>query len=594
MHRSGRPTAGSTSSTGELFVTAAWQTTIAARGAVPADALLYIVHTDERAGLVATSARPARHCFVIAAFAACWARRHCAPTRSGGLAGDAFDDSVVDLESAGGTSPRRLAGRVRGGAHAVRVLAMFSLAEIAPVDYREPWDLGFDDRLAALERRPRRIAYLYDLADNSTFRYPRLQPGAGPQRVERRSLGRLLLRSRPAALRPHRRQRRPAGDVPTKYSDVINSIATQFRNRGRPVVYDIDDLVFDPVHAHLIARTIGHPLRDDATWSEWFGYVARCGTAMRLCDGCIATNDRLAAHIEAFLGKPVKLLQNFINREQLEVSDRVWAAKAALGFRGDGRIGLGYFSGTPTHRHDFAIAWPAIAAVMRARPAVELTVVGHIDIDAIDTDLQGRVRKLPFVDYVNLQRAIGEIDLNLVPLQNNVFAHCKSELKYFEAAIVGTPTIASPAHTLAARIADGVNGYLARAHEWEPVLLRAIDDLGAPERMARAARADAEARYAWDRRPRRRARSARLALTDAVARRYLGRASGDRDPARTTRRSRRRHNAGPCTPASRRPRSLPWPRSTPRPSSPFTTGTNPCSPSRRRARRACASRAVTS
>lgn len=377
---------------------------------------------------------------------------------------------------------------------------MFSLAEIAPVDYRDPWDLGIDDRIAALERSPRRIAYVYDVADNSTFRYRVYNPVQVLNGLsDAVSAGYFF-----AADRPHFAHVADSADLlvmcRTKYSDVINSIATQFRNRGKPVVYDIDDLVFDPAHAHLIARTIGHPLRDDATWSEWFGYVARCGTAMRLCDGCIATNDRLAAHIEAFLGKPVKVLQNFINREQLEVSDRVWVAKAALGFRGDGRIGLGYFSGTPTHRHDFAIAWRAIAAVMRARPAVELTVVGHIDIDAIDADLQARVRKLPFVDYVNLQRAIGEIDLNLVPLQNNAFTHCKSELKYFEAAIVGTPTVASPAPTFAARIEDGVNGYLARAHEWETVLLRAIDGLAEPERMARAARADAQARYAWDRR----------------------------------------------------------------------------------------------
>jgi glycosyltransferase involved in cell wall biosynthesis len=377
---------------------------------------------------------------------------------------------------------------------------MFDLGEIGPVAYRTPWDLGFDERLGALERSRRRIAYLYDVADDSTFRYRVYNPVQVVNGLsDTVSAGYFF-----AADRPHFGRIADSADLlvmcRTKYSDVVNSIATQFRNRGKPVVYDIDDLVFDPAYAHLVARTIGHPLRDDAGWSEWFGYVARCGTAMRLCDGCIATNDRLAAHIEAFLGKPVKVLQNFINREQLALSDRIWAAKAAQRFRGDGRIGLGYFSGTPTHRHDLAIAWRAIAAVMRSRPEVELTVVGHIDLDAVDADLQPRVRKQPFVDYVNLQRAIGEIDLNLVPLQNNVFTHCKSELKYFEAAIVGTPSIASPAHTIAARIADGVNGHLARAHEWETVLRRAIDALADPEPMARAARADAEAHYAWDRR----------------------------------------------------------------------------------------------
>ena len=218
---------------------------------------------------------------------------------------------------------------------------MFDLGGIEPVEYRTPWDLGFDERLGLLERSRRRIAYLYDVADNSTFRYRVYNPVQVVNGLsDTVSAGYFF-----AADRPHFARIADSADLlvmcRTKYSDVVNSIATQFRNRGKPVVYDIDDLVFDPAWAHLVARTIGHPLRDDAGWSEWFGYVARCGTAMRLCDGCIATNDRLAAHIETFLGKPVKVLQNFINREQLALSDRIWAAKAAQRFRGDCRVDLG-------------------------------------------------------------------------------------------------------------------------------------------------------------------------------------------------------------------------------------------------------------
>jgi hypothetical protein len=62
----------------------------------------------------------------------------------------------------------------------------------------------------------------------------------------------------------------------------------------------------------------------------------------------------------------------------------------------------------------------------------------------------------------------------VAPLQDNAFTHCKSELKYFEAAAVGTVTVASPTHAFAKAIQDGRNGYLAKSFEWTPKLSGAL------------------------------------------------------------------------------------------------------------------------
>ena len=58
----------------------------------------------------------------------------------------------------------------------------------------------------------------------------------------------------------------------------------------------------------------------------------------------------------------------------------------------------------------------------------------------------GRVVREPFVDFIELQRKIAEVDVNLVPLVNNEFSNCKSELKFYEASIVGTVTCAAPSN----------------------------------------------------------------------------------------------------------------------------------------------------
>jgi len=79
------------------------------------------------------------------------------------------------------------------------------------------------------------------------------------------------------------------------------------------------------------------------------------------------------------------------------------------------------------------------------------------------------------MDFLGLQRAIAEVSINISPVQHNVFAHSKSELKYFEAAVVNTPTVASPAPTFTHVIDHGTNGYLADAAEWPEVFRFALE-----------------------------------------------------------------------------------------------------------------------
>ena len=48
---------------------------------------------------------------------------------------------------------------------------MFALSEIPPVPYADPWDVPLQERLRTLASGRRRVAYFYERADNSTFRY---------------------------------------------------------------------------------------------------------------------------------------------------------------------------------------------------------------------------------------------------------------------------------------------------------------------------------------------------------------------------------------------------------------------------------------
>jgi glycosyltransferase involved in cell wall biosynthesis len=368
---------------------------------------------------------------------------------------------------------------------------------IAAIAYKEPWTEPFERRVRMLRRRGarRRVAYLYELPDTSTFRY----------RVH--NMIEVLSRTQPdvaAAWFTEAEIERLAELVGIcdalvicrfRYTHALNHLVTRAQNAGVVTAFDCDDLVFDSDYVHLILNTLDQKL-EAAAWDYWFAYIGRMGAALRLCERVIVTNDYLAGRVRRFApDKDVRVICNFLNQAQVELSRSIYEAKLATGWRRDSRLHLGYFSGTPTHNRDFAIAAGAIADLMDEDPRITLRLVGFMDPDSMLARHAHRIDRRPLQDFLNLQRLMGEVELNLVPLQTNEFTHCKSELKYFEAAVAGTLTVASPGFTFVRAIQDGVNGYLALSHQWGEALRRAIGQMERYPEMAERALARVRAAY---------------------------------------------------------------------------------------------------
>lgn len=368
-------------------------------------------------------------------------------------------------------------------------------AQLAPVVYQDPWMATFAERKATLLSGEPRIAYYYTRPDTSTFRYRVFnmiealryaEPGAsaawlttddGARALEVLDEIDLLVVCR------------------ALYSPHVGALIARAKNLGKRVLYDIDDLVFDDRYTHLVMETLAQPVEEESL-QAWFGWVARAGCTMGLCDGVITTNAYLAEKIRAFSGLPTYTVPNFLNRAQIELSSRILSAKLHSEWARDGYLDIGYFSGTPTHTRDFALIEPALAALLESNPAVRLRIVGFPPQTERLAPFAHRIETLPLQDFLNLQRVIGEVEINVVPLQDNEFANCKSELKYFEAAIVGTVTIATPTFAYREAIDDGRTGYLATTPQWADILRDRVAALDEARAVAERAAADALERYA--------------------------------------------------------------------------------------------------
>jgi glycosyltransferase involved in cell wall biosynthesis len=134
----------------------------------------------------------------------------------------------------------------------------------------------------------------------------------------------------------------------------------------------------------------------------------------------------------------------------------------------DGKVVIGYASGTPTHNRDFALIAPVLQELLHIHTEIELRIIGHLDLEPGWKMFHDRIQRYASVPWQELPVWLGQIDLNLAPLvEKNPFSQSKSEIKYLEAGLVGVPTLASRIGSYVGAIVNGENGLLAtEPQEW--------------------------------------------------------------------------------------------------------------------------------
>lgn len=262
----------------------------------------------------------------------------------------------------------------------------------------------------------------------------------------------------------------------TKWSFEYEEMIHKAKAKKIPVLYDADDLIFNADYLPLLTNTLNVPIvanefqANELHYNFWFADIARNQAMARLADGYIATNPFLQAKFEEAFQKPCGIIENFLNQEQIAYSARCCQRKEKR--LSSKPFTIGYFSGTPSHINDFQNVALELADFLEDHDDVRLQVVGFMEFSQELQPLinEGRILFTPLVDFLSLQRLTAQVDVSIVPLLDNEFTNCKSELKFFEASIVDTLTIASPTYTYAHSIQHGKTGYLCQAGEWYATL----------------------------------------------------------------------------------------------------------------------------
>ncbi|MFS3136581.1 glycosyltransferase [Gluconacetobacter sacchari] len=278
-----------------------------------------------------------------------------------------------------------------------------------------------------------------------------------------------------------------------EYSGHVDTLIGLARARGALLAFDADDLVFEPALAR--GDMIDGIRLSDAPVARIERMYDDMQRTLRLCDFGIATTDNLADRMRPYTSLTM-VVPNIHDQPTLARSRLAARRRAAT--LPDGLVRIGYATGSRTHQRDFARALPGVLAVMDQRPEVRLVLFREpgggrpLLLTEEFPALHARAAQIEWRDMVTLDALpdeLARLDISIAPLETgNPFCEAKSELKFFEAALAGACTVASPTPPFRAAIRDGVTGLLADSDaEWEYALLGLVDRPALRARMARDA-----------------------------------------------------------------------------------------------------------
>lgn len=253
-----------------------------------------------------------------------------------------------------------------------------------------------------------------------------------------------------------------------KFSEQLRSFIIRARQQNVDVIFDTDDLVFEPESLDFI----GAVRKLDGPAKAWhLNEVSQIRRALLMCDAATTSNEFLGSRIRQ-IGIRTGIVRFCLNPLQID-----FARTLDLNSGIDKVTRLGFFSGSPTHPADFEEIENSLLNFLIENSSFTLVIVGYLELSSKWSILGSQIERHPFVPPLEMLKIMSNIDCLLVPLEmNNPFTNSKAEVKIFESALVGTPVICTAIFSYSNCIKNGLNGILVSDPSgWEDALRSTLD-----------------------------------------------------------------------------------------------------------------------
>ena len=236
------------------------------------------------------------------------------------------------------------------------------------------------------------------------------------------------------------------------------------KSLNKKVLFDIDDLVFDLKYTDTLPFLKTLPIKEKNLYDNG---VIRMGKTLKLCDGAITTTMALARELKNYVSD-VFINPNVASEEMWKLSEKALIKKLNNTIKEN--IIIGYFSGSISHNPDLEMIKPALVKILKEFKNVKFVIYGKINTDLSD-EFPNQVKIKSFKNWRKLPKIISNIDINIAPIEYNIFNEAKSENKWVEAALVKIPTVSSNFGAFKNVIQNKKTGFkCTNNHQWYKAL----------------------------------------------------------------------------------------------------------------------------
>lgn len=274
-----------------------------------------------------------------------------------------------------------------------------------------------------------------------------------------------------------------------EYSDDVSGFIDACHGAGVGIVYDIDDLLFDSdvVEKKELDFLNGLSKLDFQRWVEKSASIKKLiSKVQRVSVPTKYLRDSALRHF-----KHSAIFPNTFDLVNRAMCDAILKGRRSLE---ESKVTLGYASGTATHEQDFLQIKSVLLRLLEQHSNLRIKIVGFLDcINGLEFEpFRARIKIAPCVPLSLLPLELLEFDINLIPLQVNRFTNGKSELKYFEAALLEIPSVCINNSTYNSIVTHGDNGLLADSElGWCSALNKLVEDQAFRLAVGKSARATA-------------------------------------------------------------------------------------------------------
>lgn len=255
------------------------------------------------------------------------------------------------------------------------------------------------------------------------------------------------------------------------------SLFYKIKKQGKQIIYETDDLVFDPEYIKYMAYFDQMESQERGWYLNGIGREFLVNSYVKTV--VVSTDVLKKAVVKKYPDKTVFVSHNKLSNHQVRLSENVLNNQKQHR-PDDGKIRIGYFSGSHSHDRDFAVISDALSQILKNNKQAILMIVGPLSIGKSLDAFQSQIERFDFVPLDRYFEIMIKADINIAPLEiDNSFCQAKSALKFFESGLLRIPTIATATAPYQSAITHGQNGFLAcEDNDWSKYLTRLISDKG--------------------------------------------------------------------------------------------------------------------